>query len=147
MLILDDGTFLVGNTFITIDDSNEFHETRNNTIWMDEAIEDSTKEGCIVRAFDYLKVKSWNPECFMLGIPPRIIEAQCIAALKEFENPNSLQADKAKNVKRERIEGVIETEYFSKDISSSAIFTIIDNLIAPYLKKSFVKITRKLVLG
>jgi hypothetical protein len=47
--------------------------------------------------------------------------------------PGVLQADKQSNVKRERIEGVVDTEYFSKNLSSSTVFTEILNLIEPYL--------------
>ena len=133
MLITDDGTFLIGNTFVDLFTADEYHELRQTEAWIDEEVTDTQKEAALVRSFDYLKVQDWADGVFDYEIPVRVIEAQCVAAGKELDNPGQLQADQKTNVKRERIEGAIDTEYFSKNLSSETIHTEIQNLIKPYL--------------
>jgi len=131
-LVIDDGTFTVGNTFLDLIDVDSYHAERLTLPWTEET-DNAKKEAAIIRAFDYLRVQQWLSDAFIDGIPTRVEQALCVAANKELDSPNTLQADKTSNVKRKRIEGAIETEYFSKNLDSSTIFTEIDNLIAPYL--------------
>jgi len=132
-LTIDDGTFLIGNTFLSLTDIDTYHEARLTPFWQ-TITDDDAKEAAIIRGFDYLKIQTWKSDVFLLGIPIRICDALCVAANKELETPGNLQADQQNNVKRKRIEGAIETEYFSKDRSSSVIFIEIGNLISSYLE-------------
>jgi len=136
MLIVDDGTFLIGNTFVDLFVADEYHELRQTEAWIEPEVTDTQKEAAIIRSFDYFKVQDWADGVFDFDIPSRILEAQCVAAARELENPGGLQADTKTNIKRERIEGAIDTEYFSKNLSSETIHTEIQNLIKPYLASS-----------
>jgi hypothetical protein len=136
MLTIDDGTFTVGNTFVDLLDADDYHELRLTEDWIDSEVTDSQKEAALVRAFDYLKVQDWASDAFTVEIPIKVIEAQCVAAGKELSSPGRLQSDVDSNVKRKRIEGAIETEYFSKNLVSQTVFTEIQNLIAPYLSSN-----------
>ena len=136
MLTVDDGSFEVGNTFVSLIDATAYHTLRQTEVWIDSEMTDVLREAALVRSFDYFKVQDWADGVFDVSIPDRVIQAQCVAAAKELESPGTLQADVSSNVKRERIEGAIETEYFSKNLSSQTIFTEIQNLIKPYLETS-----------
>jgi hypothetical protein len=132
-LILDDGSFEIGNSFVTLDYADDYHEIRATEAWETDSPSDDQKESALIKAFDYLMVQDWSPETFMLDIPDRIKQAQCVGAAKELASPGVLQADKENNIKRKRIEGAIDTEYFSKNLESGTVFTEIQNLIKPYI--------------
>lgn len=131
-LTIDDGTFTVGNTFLSLDDIDEYHAQRLTSPWS-TSTDNNAKEAAIIRAFDYLSVQNWIINAFDEGIPLRVCAALCVAANKELESNGILQADQQKNIKRKRIEGAIETEYFSQKISNETVFTEISNLIKPYI--------------
>ena len=131
-LTIDDGTFTIGNTFLSLDDIDEYHAQRLTAPWSTSTDNDA-KEAAIIRAFDYLSVQNWTINAFDDGIPTRVCAALCVAANKELESNGILQADQQKNIKRKRIEGAIETEYFSQKISNETVFTEINNLIKPYI--------------
>jgi hypothetical protein len=143
MLTIDDGTFTVGNTFIDLFDADEYHELRQTEAWLDSEVTDGQKEAALIRGFDYLMVQDWSADAFLSGIPDRVKWAQCVAAVKELSSPGTLQADVDNNVKRKRIEGAIETEYFSKNLSSQTVFTEVENLIKPYLNVSVTRSSRQ----
>jgi len=132
MLVVDDGSFSIGNTFLLLTDVDLYHEVRLTTPWNKET-EDDKKEAAIIRGFDYLKIQNWDSSAFLADIPIRIEEALCVAANEELNSPGAMQKNQSNNIKKEKIAGAIETEYFSKNASSSTIFTKINDLIAPYL--------------
>jgi len=132
-LIIDDGTFEVGNTFLLLSDINTYHSVRLSSPWTTET-SDAKKEAAVIRAFDYLAIQNWLIDAFDDGIPTRVEYALCVAANKELDSPGVLQKDQQKNVKRKRIEGAIETEYFAKNLSSETVFTEVLNLIKPYIE-------------
>jgi len=144
-LTIDDGTFATGNTFLDLADIDDYHTARLSSPWVTET-SDESKEAAIIRAFDYLSVQKWKIDAFESGIPSRVESALCVAANKELASPNVLQADQKNNIKRERIEGAIETEYFSKDKQSTTIFTEINNLIAPYIEAPIYRATTQRTL-
>jgi len=145
MLIIDDGTFTVGNSFVTLIELDTYHALRQTASWIDVSVTDAKKEAAAIRAFDFFKVQNWSSDAFLTEIPQRVKDAQCVAAAKELDSSGVLQADLDPNVKRQRIEGAIETEYFSKNLTTSTIFTEIINLINPYLVQSRSTVTRTLV--
>lgn len=134
-LTIDSGTFEVGNSLVTLEYAYSYHEIRGNLAWVDKS--DEKQEAFLIRAFDFLSVQNWASGTFLAGVPKKIKDAQCLAAFKEMEQDNALQPDYNPTVKRERIEGVIETEYFGRgetDSMAAAPPTAVMNLIKPYLK-------------
>lgn len=142
-LTLDDGTFAVGNTLISLDDADEYHDIRGNAEWT-EAL-DVSKEAALVRAFDYLAVQDWTAGTFDDGIPAAITKAQCIGAAKELSSPGTLQPDVTTGIKSQSIAGAVEKEFFED--GEQTIFSAIENLIRPYLGNSYYSTGRVLVRG
>jgi hypothetical protein len=145
-LTIDDGTFEVGNSLVTLSYAYTYHELRGNLSWLDKS--DEEQEAFLIRAFDFLSVQDWATDAFTTSIPKKVKDAQCLAAFKEMEEDNALQPDYNPNIKRERIEGVIETEYFGKrDLDSMVVSppAAVMNLIKPYLKYPGMKM--RLVRG
>jgi hypothetical protein len=141
-LTIDDGTFNVGNSFVTLGYAYDYHELRGNSAWIQKT--DEEQEALLVRAFDFLSVQNWASDTFTTAIPKKIKDAQCLAAFKELEQDNALQPDYNPTIKRERIEGVIETEYFGKGETASmasAPPAAVMNLIGPYLKRPGMRMT------
>ena len=132
-LIIDDGTFTVGNTLLSLEEVEAYHTSRLTAPWSTET-SDELKEAAIIRAFDYFSIQKWIINAFDDGIPQRVLSAFCVAANKELSSTGILQADQQKNIKRKRIEGAIETEYFDKNTLNGTIFTEINNLISPYIE-------------
>lgn len=130
-ITIDGGTFLVGNSFVTMVEADSFHMSRQNTAW-DEA-DAEFKEAALIRAFDYLSVQNWATNAFLTGVPIKVKNAQCVAALKELTNNGAMLPDITPGVKRESIDGAISTEYFSGS-GSGTIHTAVENMIRPYLK-------------
>jgi hypothetical protein len=137
-LIMDDGTFAVGNSFVTLIFADAYHADRNNTTWASKS--ETEKEAALIKAFDFLSVQNWKSDTFDSDIPAKIQKAQCIGALREADAANSLQPDANPAVKRELIEGVIETEYFANSTPSVAP-TEVQNLIRPYLRYRGMQMT------
>jgi hypothetical protein len=134
-LTIDDGTFEVGNSFVTLDYAYDYHELRGNSAWTDAT--ELQQESMLIRAFDFLSVQNWATGTFSAVIPKKIKDAQCLAAFKELEADNVLQPDYNPTIKRESIDGVIETEYFGRSDTMSMTATpptAVINLIKPYLK-------------
>ena len=144
-LLIDDGTFEEGNTFVTLAECEEYHSNRTNTLWTGT---DTEKTSAIIRSFDYLSIQRWRDYVLEDEIPLKVKQAQCVAALKELIEPGCLQKDQTKddNVKKKKID-VIETEYFDKDMQTK--YTVIENLLKDYIieKKQSIKRTRTLIRG
>ena len=133
---IDDGTFLTGNSFITFNEAENYHVDRSTEAWIDTTITDEEKEAAIIKGFDYLYVQDWLAGVFDIEVPAKVKRAQIIAAEKELSRPGILQEDQDSNLKRKRIEGVIEKEFFSMNKTSATIFTEIQNLLKNYLNIS-----------
>lgn len=142
-LIVDPGTFVVGNTFVEIAFADNFHVSRKNNPWIQATVED--KEAALVRAFDYFTVQNWKSDAFLLGIPLRVKNAQCIAALKELSSPGAMQPDITPGVKKESIDGAVSTEYFEDQGGGGTVYTAVNNMIKPFLKRPGMQM--KLVRG
>lgn len=140
-IILDDGTFLVGNSFAVVATADTFCTLRALSTWTQS---DSTadKEAALIRAFDYLKICSWSDTAFADGIPDRVVEAQIRAAAKELASPGAMQPDEESNLKRKKIEGAVEKEYFDASRFSGTIHNDVLNLIRPYLAATSTSTTR-----
>jgi len=141
-LILDVGTFLVGNSLATIEEADAFHLSRQNDSWATTAL--LAKEAALIKAFDFLSIQNWKSDTFTSGVPLKIKNAQCIGALKEIGSPGTLLPDISPGIKKEAIDGVNETEYFASG-SSAVIHTAVENMIKSYLKK--VGMRMKIVRG
>jgi len=139
-IILDDGSFEVGNSFVTTDEADDFCELRALSDWTSIEVT-ATKEAALIRAFDYLKVVSWSDTAFASGIPERVKEANIRAAVKEITSPGIMQKDEESNLKRKKIEGAIEKEYFEAGRFSGTIHNDILNLIKPYLASTSTSTT------
>ena len=141
-LIIDSGTFLVGNSFATVIEADGFHADRQNTDWA--AATTIQKEAALIKAFDFLSVQNWKSDAFTVSVPLKIKNAQCIGALKEVGTPGSLLPDITPGIKKEAIDGVNETEYFAGG-GAGTVYTAVENMIRPYLKK--VGMRMKIVRG
>jgi len=130
-ITIDDGTFIVGNSFVTLAESDIFSTDRGYTTWVDG--DEEEKEASLIRAFDYLSVQNWKSTAFTSNIPPKIEQAQIIAAIREFDSPGVLQPDISTGIKSEALDGVLETHYFES--GSSTIFSGVENLITPYINR------------
>ena len=135
-IIIDDGTFTLGNSFITLEEAENYHVDRATPSWIDTTKTDEDKEAAIIKGFDYLYVQDWLAGVFDIEVPAKVKRAQIIAAEKELSRPGILQEDQDSNLKRKRIEGVIEKEFFSMTKTSATIFTEIQNLLKNYLNIS-----------
>ena len=76
-------------------------------------------------------------------IPGQIVRATVEAAVREKVAPNSLNPDviPGQNVKRERIEGVVEVEYAGASTSvtdQQPVIAVIDGILAPLLGGSAI---------
>lgn len=131
-LIIDDGTFAVGNSFVTVQAAETFHELRGYTDWTTSA-DETGKEAALIRAFDFLSVQNWKSTTFTSGVPAKITQAQILAALKELGSPGSLQPDITTGVKSQKIEGAVSTEFFSA--GEGTLFSVVENLIRPYINR------------
>jgi len=136
--MIDNGTFAVGNSFVTLSEADEYHNIRQNTDWFDKT--NAQREAALIKAFDFLSVQNWTTTAFSSGVPAKIKSAQCIGALKEATSPDALQPDISSSVKKESIDGVMETEYFEGS-GSAAIITAVENMIRPYIKKPGMRMT------
>lgn len=135
-ITLDTGTFEVGNSLISIAEADEYYVSRGYTAWT-ELSDDAKKEAALVRAFDFLSVQNWRTDTFTAGIPAKIKQAQCIAALRELSSPGSMQPDRTTGLKMESVDGVFEKQFFEGGGSES--HTAVNNLILPYLVRAGVK--------
>lgn len=143
-ITIDDGTFLIGNSFVEIADADTYHSSRLNTEWASATAEQ--KEAALIRSFDFLSVQNWASDTFSSGIPLKIQNAQCIGALKEIESNGALQPDLTPGVKKESIDGVTSTEYFDEDAGGGGVVhTAVENMIKPYLRRPGMQ--RTLVRG
>jgi len=136
-LTIDDGTFEIGNSFVTSIETESYHETRGHSVWVDGDNEE--KEAALIRAFDFLSVQNWKSTAFASLVPVKIKQAQMIGALKELSDPGSLQPDVQTGIKSDSIEGVFETKFFEE--GPGTLFTAIENLIRPYINRPGYKTT------
>jgi len=143
-LIIDTGTFLVGNSLVTVAEADAFHSIRQNQAWELAAL--YVKEAALIKAFDFLSVQNWKSDAFESGVPLKIKNAQCIGALRELDSPGALQPDVTPGIKKEAIDGVNETEYFENS-GSGVIHTAVENLIKPYMKVSGLRMRMRIVRG
>lgn len=130
-IVIDDGTFTVGNSFVTLAEADTYSEDRNNTTWIYG--DEPEKEAALIRAFDYLSVQNWISTTFDDEIPTKIEQAQMLGAGKEFDSPGVLQPDVATGIKSEELKDVIETHYFEG--GTGTIFSSVVNLITPYINR------------
>lgn len=140
-LIIDDGTFEVGNSLGTIDEADAYHLLRGNTAWA--TAESADKESAMIRSFDFLSVQPWSSTAFDNGIPIKVKQAQFVGALKELAGSGSLQPDAKSGIKKESIAGAIEKEYFEG--GDVTIYSAVENLIQPYTRVAGRKV--KMVRG
>ena len=136
-LTIDDGTFEVGDSFVTLEEADIYHSDRDNPEWAKLSVQ--KKEAVLIKAFDYLTVQNWSSTAFTTAIPARVKQAQCLGGLKESLTPDSLQPDIETGIKSKEIDGVLSTSYFEG--GSSTINTAIENLIRPYISIPGVKTT------
>lgn len=141
-LTIDDGTFEVGNSFVTLEEAETFCTERGYTDWTGTD-NDANKETALTRTFDFLSVQNWISTAFDSGVPTKIKYAQILGAIKELASIGALQPDVTPNVKSESIAGAIETEYFEG--GGYTQYTAVENMIRPYLVRPGVK--TRIVLG
>jgi len=137
-LIIDSGTFLVGNSLATVAEADAFHLARQNTVWGMALT--PAKEAALIKTFDFLSTQNWQTTTFDSGIPLKIKNAQCIGALIELSTPGSLQPDITPGIKMEAIDGVNEVQYFEGS-GGATIYTAVENMIKPYLKRMGMRMT------
>jgi hypothetical protein len=130
-ITIDSGTFEVGNSFVTVAESNTFATDRGYSDWVDG--DDEDKESALIRTFDFLSVQNWKSTTFDDSVPIKIKNAQCLGAIRELDTLGSLQPDVDTGIKSESIDGVLETEYFAG--GPGQVFSSVENMISPYLNK------------
>jgi hypothetical protein len=148
-LIVEDGTGVTGaNSYVSLEDVNEYHAARGNTAWADAASSpDEAREGAIVRATQYIDAKyrlrwpgtrkagrsqrlEWprSDATDIYGeviaddsVPQEVADATAEAALREVTAPGSLMPDyvASEKVISETI-GKLSVTYSDKLISSGA---------------------------
>ena len=128
-IVIDDGTFTVGNSFVTLVESDTYSIDRGYSTWEDG--DDEDKEAALIRAFDYLSIQNWQDDIFDDEIPTKIEHAQMLAAIKELDSPGAMQPDVSTGIKSEELVDVIETHYFES--GPGTIFSAIENLISSYI--------------
>ena len=131
-ITIDDGTFEVGNSFVTILEADTYAVDRGYTTWA--AATEALKEMALIRTFDYLSVQNWKTTAFTTEIPVKVKNAQCLGAIKELAESGALQPDVTTGIKSESIDGVLETEYF-ESTGTGIVYSAVENLISPYINK------------
>lgn len=156
-LVIETGGIIPGaNSYVSAADATTYHTARGNTAWTGT---DAVKEAALLKAAAYLdghyrnrwKGRKVEPTIqdlewprydvcvseagpFFLDsdvIPQRVKDAQCELALI------ALSADLAPavsaGVRREKVD-VLETEYFAGAPAGTTVYTVVNNLLADYLR-------------
>lgn len=163
-LIVEDGTVVPGaNSYVTMEQADEYHASRNNTAWADaESSPDTAREGALIRAAQWLDnhYRAQFPGAKVGGraqsmqwprtgatdadgneipddeIPAEMMSAQCEAALRELSSPGSLSPDSnaSQRVVREKV-GDLEVQY-SDGVGAddmAPMFSLIDDILSGLL--------------
>lgn len=101
MIVVETGSINPdANTLIDTGEADQYHNDRAHTTWT--KAQNNEKQTALVRACDYLNAQEWTgepvnmdqPLCFprkgIEGIPGRVKNALCEAALCEIMEPGSL---------------------------------------------------------
>lgn len=166
-IVVEDGTGVANaNSFVTLDETEEYHETRGNSSWLSNT-DDDAKEAAIIRASDFINTLNfkgvrytgdqalcfprsnlYDAEGYLLAetaVPAKVKAAQQEAALKELLSPGCLTVDQKRGgrVKRKKID-VLETEYFEGAPSDTlSEYVVIRRLLKGLLKSNIsMEITR-----
>ena len=122
-------------TGATLEEIDAYHLARGNALWTGT---DTVKEQAMVRAWDYISSRNFQPEAFdSATLPDNVINAHAIASLEELTESGILQPvlDSENYIKKENLAGAIITEY--KDSSPpSKIFSAINSLLSGYVYSS-----------
>lgn len=126
------------NSYASVTDLTTYADSRGITL-------KGTPEQLLLLAMDVLESKQYKGEPFKadqstkwprmgLGIPRDIKLAQVMLAVAA-DSQNPLSATTDIQVKRERVEGAVDVEYFENkdDANGSPLLTLVDELLAPYL--------------
>lgn len=153
-LIIEDGTIVAGaESYVTAAEATTYHTARGNAAWTGT---DTVKEAALLKAAAYLdghycnrfKGSKYQPleqtmqwpraGVFIDGhlldaytIPQRLKDAQCELALIALSA--DLAPPVAAGVKREKVD-VLETEYFAGAPAGTTVYTVVNNLLADYLR-------------
>jgi hypothetical protein len=147
---VEDGSGVTGaNSYVTVAEAATYHLDRGNAAWAGAA-SDTVRQGALVRATDYIEqtygddwkgepvatdqALSW-PRCGLCGvdtdeIPDRLKQAVCLLALEALSADLNPVLDRA--IKRERVEGAVETEFMDSAKPGKAR-PAISGLLCPYL--------------
>lgn len=126
------------NSYASVIDLTTYADSRGITL-------KGAPEQLLMLAMDVLESKQYKGEPIKssqttafprmgLGIPRAIKQAQVMLAVAA-DSQNPLSATTDIQVKRERVEGAVDVEYFeNKDAANgSPLLTLVDELLAPYL--------------
>lgn len=133
-LTVEDGTGVLGaDSYASVESADAYHLARGNTAWTGTT---SDKEIALRRAtaaidqlhganwigqrididqsLDWPRTLAYDARGYLIdGLPTELVKATCEAALRELTARGSLTADPKPSIKRERVEGAVEREYFT----------------------------------
>lgn len=161
VLIVEDGTGLVdANSYVTLEEAQSYNDNHGNSVW-GETSPDDAKIVALIRGTSYIDTRygtlfngrkkngraqalEWprvgasdaaGQEILPDEVPVEIKRATIEAALRELQEPSSLQPDytQSSRVVREKVD-VLEVQY-SDDSTLSEIptITVIDDLLSSLL--------------
>ena len=155
LTVLALGTITTSNSYITVEQADEFHGARGNTEWMESDPVD--RESWLLEAMDYMNANYvWSgiktqrdqpldwPRAYVYDedgyyidsdvTPQEILDAQ--ALLADYARTGPLLTDVAAGgqVKRDKVD-VLETEWFQGS-PTNRTFPLVDRLLAPYVDGS-----------
>lgn len=148
---VEDGSIVAGaNSYVPLDFANSYHLDRGNAAWADKT--DPQKQSALIRATDYIEQTYGNK---FLGsrvdtdqplewprqdvsnisyaeIPNGLKQAVCQLAYEALSADLNPSLERGGAIKRERLEGVAETEYFENAPSMTirpAVAGLLRNLL------------------
>lgn len=142
IFIVEDGTLVKGaNSYVTVEDAISYNISRGRDKWGD--LSSQKQSSALVKATQYIDgMYRWKgrrkfesqelafPRVMIrdidgfevTGIPKKLKDAVCEAAYKVAEEEEELftQYDANGDIKRQRVEGAVEVEFFNKKESSAS---------------------------
>lgn len=147
-LIVEDGTGLEdANSYVSIDDADQYHTDRNNTAWL--SLTEQEKTGRLINAASYMGGFSYlglrlnvdqglafpryyppkeKPES--AAIPRNVKSCQCEMALQT----SLLAPTDGRVISEERIEGAIDTKYDTSRAYTQTVYPAVNLYLGPYLR-------------
>lgn len=151
-LILEDGSGVVGaNSYVSLEESDLYQAKRYREDWA--LLTDEQRKACLIKATQYVdSLYNWKgrrkfedqdlafPRVLIKdkdgfevkGVPKKLKEAICEAAYYGSQNELFVQYNENGAVKRQKVDGAVEIEYFNQtetSIDNISNYTSLDYLL------------------